>query len=164
MLRIALRVIYEEALTPQTVTPHSCVANLSTYIHLETTCAVLICSPSLCLANMSIVVIRELITLLNDTSVTVLVVVVEIVLICNRVATHIALSKLINIYPVITAQQVLNLVVVLSTVYASLNTCQEVVVSVEIVRDISSEVVVDLVGVTLLDHIVRTVTVSIRSC
>ena len=93
-----------------------------------------------------------------------LAIVVEVVLILDRVATHITLGKLIDIDPEVTTKQVLNLVVVLGAVHTSLDTTKEAVVLVERVGDICHEVVVNLVGVTLLDDVVRAMTISVWRC
>ena len=165
VLRVTLRVVGKQSLAPQSLTPQTCITKLGSGINLETTCTIVIHSPQLCLTSVSVVVIRELIALTNDACVAVLVVVVEVVLICNWIATHITLGKFINIHPEVATKQVLNLVVVLGTIYTSLHSRQKVVVSVEIVRDICCKVVVDLVGMTLLDHIVRAMTLCVwRGC
>ena len=115
--------IGEQALLPETFTPHIRVADLSTNIGIKASSRHLIHSPKLSLTHVCIVVVIVLITLLNSLCVTVLTVVSHIILISLYIVTKVALCKLINIEPIVTTKQVLNLAIVLRAINASTKTC-----------------------------------------
>ena len=85
-----------------------------------------------------------------------LVVVVEVVLLLFL--THeVALGELVDVHPVVAAQQVFHLVVVFGAVPAVEDACDEARIVAERAGDLCREVQVELVGVALLDHVVRAV-------
>ena len=90
-----------------------------------------------------------------------LTVVCHVVLVSKVVVTEVTLSELIYVQPVVATKQVLNLAIVLCAVNTCTNTCCKLRATTEYMVKLSSEVVVELVGVTLLNHGVCTVAIAI---
>ena len=86
-------------------------------------------------------------------------VVIQVVL-CGRLAGHVAVGEFVDVVPVVAAHQVLDLRIVVRAVHAQVHAADDTHVVAHVVLDVGCEVIVELVGVTLLDHVVRTVLVA----
>ena len=154
-LRFALRIIREETLAPKTFAPHRKSAELGAQLHAETAETGGISSPYTAGTQMRLVVVAELVALSDGSCMTVLVIIIHIVLRHDRIA-EVTLCEFIDIHIVVAAEQVLHLVVVPRAVDADVGSGRQTGVILIDSADLRGEVPVQLVGMALLDDIVRT--------
>ena len=156
LLRIALRVVGEEPLAPQSLTVHRRIAQLSGNSHREAALAPRIERPGIALEQVRPVVVAELVAFTGNAGMARSLVVVQIVL-RGRRTRHVALGELVDIVPVVAAHEVLDLVVIPGAVHAQVHTAEDAHVVAHLMLDAGGEVVVELVRMALLEDVVRTV-------
>ena len=105
---------------------------------------------------MRTVVVAELVAFAGDAGVARGLVVVQIVL-GRQGARHVALGEFVDVVPIVAAHQVLDLVVIPRPVGAQVHAAQNPHVVTHLVLHAGGEIVVDLVGMTLLEDVVRAV-------
>ena len=154
LLAGALRVVLEATLAIDTLAPLAYVTYLTCHETLQVSRVVVPHRPRLSVANVCIVVVAILITLLNNRSVAISLVVVQVVL-HHALAYEIALGILIDVDPIVATQQILHLLIVLGAVVARIKTHIQTMTTTQRLHPLHLEVGITLVGMTLLDHIVR---------
>ncbi len=157
LLGIALRIVGEQPLAPQTLAVHGRITQLGTDVQRETADGIVVERPSIGLEQMSPVVVADLVAFARDAGMPRLLVIIQIVLVADGILRHVALGELVDIVPIIAAQQILDLIVIPRTVGAQVQAADDTHVVADLVRSIDRKVVVELVGMTLFEGDVRTV-------
>ena len=155
-LGIALRIVGEQAFAPKTLAPLRSISHFAADGYAQTADIEIIGSPCLRPEDVRIVVIAVFVADFGCVRMTVAIVIVEVVLICDGVRTEVALGEFVDVGPIVAAKQVFDLRIVLRTVPAQRKASVDFGVIAEDMREVGNQIPVQLIGVTLFDHIVRT--------
>ena len=153
-LRFTERVVREESLAQPAVAPHGRIADLAAEAHRETAERGVILRPDLCLAQVGVVIVAELVAFPDAAGLAVLEVIIQVVLRKQRVVVAVvAQGELIHVEPVVGAEQVFHLVVVLRAVDTRRQASAQHGLVAERMGDVGREVEIALVGMAFFDHV-----------
>ena len=158
-LRIAFRIVGEQTLAPHALAVHVRVADRSGNAQRETADAPRVVGPGIGFEQVRPVVVTVLVADTGNAGVPRSPVVIQVVLV-SLGAGHVALGELVDVIPIVAAQQVLDLRVVIRAVDAQVGAADDAHVVAHVMLHVDRQVVVQLVSVTLLDHVVRTTVIT----
>ena len=106
----------EQSLSHETLSPELGVADTSGDGSIETGEGETACCPSLCATDIGIIIIAVFVALLQCLGLAVLQIIIQIVLNHSRISRIIAFSELVNVHVIVTAEEVVQNLVILGTV------------------------------------------------
>ena len=152
---VALRIVGEEPLAPQTLAPQLRIAHFAAHGDAQAADVEAVRCPRPGAEHVGIVIVAVLIAHLGGMRMAVLVVIVEVILVSLCIRAEIAFGEFVDVGPIVAPQEVFHLRVVLRTVTAQRKPAVDPGIVAEDVRKTGREVPVQLIGMTLLDHVVR---------
>ena len=155
-LRTVIVKTREKALSYKTLSPELLITCLKSKVSLEATEIERSVTPYICFANIRIVVITILVTLLEDLCSSVGQIVIQVVLEHCLIGSEVSLGKLVDVHIISTSEKVIEFLVVLSAVPFIVETSGERERIACIPLHISAKIDVILVYAALLKNILRT--------